>query len=100
MRHNTIADNDGIGVRVEYSTTLHLINTIISGHEVGITVTADSTATLHATLWYSNVVTNWDDAGVITSTDNITGNPAFVDGKMPSSTGRQGSRKGHRRATV
>jgi hypothetical protein len=80
LRHNTIADNGGIGVHVEYSTTLHLTNTIISGHDAGITVTADSTATLHATLWYSNAVTNWGGAGVITSIDSITGNPAFVGG--------------------
>ncbi|RLC61769.1 MAG: hypothetical protein DRI80_07965 [Chloroflexota bacterium] len=79
--HTTIADNGGggQGVYIDEHVTLAFTNTIIAGHEsVGVFVTAGSTTTLEATLWYDNE-TNTDGGGVIvTGTINVYGNPAFM----------------------
>ncbi len=82
LRHDTIADNgnSGVGVYVGMYASLRFSNTIIAGHDVGITVTAGSNAVLSYTLWYSNVVADWGGAGVLTSSHPITGSPAFVGG--------------------
>jgi hypothetical protein len=60
-----------------------LTNTILVSQTVGITVTANSTATLIGTLWGSGAWangTNWSGAGVIvTGTVNVFGDPDFVD---------------------
>ena len=62
--------------------TASLTNTILVGHDVGITVTAGNTATLAATLWgegsWLNAAPWGGDGQVFTSTD-VTGDPAFVD---------------------
>jgi uncharacterized repeat protein (TIGR01451 family) len=78
--HNTIAHNtggNGNGIFVSRASVA-LTNTILVSQTVGITVTADSTATLESTLWNGNTI-NWGGAGLITSTNNYTGNPAFID---------------------
>lgn len=82
LRHNTIADNgeNGVGVQAVDEATLHLVNTIIAGHGVGITVTDGSQAVLSYTLWYSNTIANISSTGQITSSHAITGDPAFVGG--------------------
>lgn len=70
LLHTTIARNgggDGSGVYVTDAyggySTVALTNTILVGHTVGITVTADSTATLEATLLGSGAWANKDDYG-------------------------------------
>lgn len=84
LLHNTVADNAVSGVHVTdlggwgYSTIL-FTNTILAGHGAGITVTSGNTATLEATLWYTNAV-DWGGAGsVVTGSLNIWGDPAFAD---------------------
>ncbi len=78
LLHNTIADNDEVGVYVGTASSLRFTNTIIGGPGQGITVTAGSTATLDHTLWYSNPLGWWGGAGYITTTADLTGDPAFV----------------------
>jgi hypothetical protein len=87
--HNTIVGrgstrlttgDSGQGVFVGDYATLALTNTIIAGHSgVGITVTAGSTATLEATLWYDNGADTGGAGAISTGTVNVFGDPAFVD---------------------
>jgi hypothetical protein len=82
LLHTTIADNHGAGqgVYVGQYATLSFTNTIIAGHpQVGITVTAGSTAALEATLWYSNGMRTGGGGTILTGTVNVDGVPAFVD---------------------
>ena len=82
LLHTTIADNrgSGQGVYVDEYTTLAFTNTIIAGHSsVGITVTAGSTATLEATLWYGNGSDTDGGGYIFTGTVNVYGDPAFVN---------------------
>jgi len=86
LLHNTIADNHGSGqgVYVGEYTTLAFTNTIIAGHSsVGITVTAGSTATLEATLWYGNGSDTDGGGYIFTGTVNVYGDPAFVNPSAP-----------------
>jgi hypothetical protein len=89
LLHTTIADNgsagltagsgSGQGVYVGDHTTLAFTNTILAGHpSVGITVTTGSTATLEGTLWHDNGV-DTGGGGVVISSTNVTGDPAFVN---------------------
>jgi hypothetical protein len=88
LRHNTIARNlKGIGVLVSSywggDGLAVMTNTILVKHEVGISVTVDSTATLEATLWATGTWANgtdWVSAGSLTTgTVNIWNDPGFVD---------------------
>jgi parallel beta-helix repeat protein len=86
LLHATIARNgggDGSGVYVTNNSTVALTNTILVSHTVGITVAADNTATLEATLWGTDTWGNgadWGGAGtIITGAVNLWGDPAFVD---------------------
>lgn len=87
MQHLTIARNesgDGSGVTlkdVQYLhyllySNLHLTNTILVSHTVGISVTEGNTATLENTLWHGNT-TDWHGAGTINHSNDHTGDPAF-----------------------
>jgi len=78
--HNTIADNrgSGQGVFIGPYTTLAFTNTILSGHTVGITVAAGSTATLEATLWWDNGTSTGGEGAIFTTT-NVYGDPLFID---------------------
>lgn len=90
LLHTTIARNGGsdgsgvfiTGVSPDNLSTVALTNTILVSQTVGITVTADNTATLEATLWGSGTwsnVTNWGGGGaILTGTVNISGDPKFV----------------------
>jgi len=95
LLHSTIARNaggDGRGVYAtddgEYLSDVDLINTILVGHEVGISVTtsislaAPNRVTLEATLWGSGAwanTTDWSGAGLIViGTRNYRGDPDFV----------------------
>ncbi|MBN1810734.1 MAG: hypothetical protein JXA14_02750 [Anaerolineae bacterium] len=61
-------------------TTLVLTNTIIAGHSsVGITVTAGSTATLEATLWYNSGPDTGGGGNIEIDAGNIYKDPAFAD---------------------
>jgi len=80
IAHNTGGDESGIHVTTDeynqYSTVI-MTNTILVGHAVGITVTEGCTATLESTLW-SNIP-DWGGDGDITTNNDYTGDPAFVD---------------------
>ena len=82
---NTGGDGCGVIVTDDGSThsTVSVTNTILAGHTVGISITADSTATLDGTLWGSNSWANGTDWGgdgtIVTGTVNIWGDPAFVN---------------------
>jgi len=85
LLHTTIAHNsggDGSGVYVTDSgsncSTVAMTNTIISGHTLGITVTAGTTATLESTLWHSNTA-NEGGVGTINRSNDHSGDPAFVN---------------------
>ena len=87
MLHNTIARNvgsyGGYGIEVRSGMPITLVNNILVGHTVGISVTAGNTATLEGTLWgtatWANE-TDWGGAGSIsTGTVNIWSDPAFVN---------------------
>lgn len=84
LPHTTLARNsggDGSGVCITNIfgsfSSVALTNTILVSHTVGITVTADNTATLNGVLWYSNT-TNYGGEGTITVTNEYTGDPAFA----------------------
>ncbi len=80
LRHNTIADNDGDGVRVG-AFTLALTNTILSGHTVGV-VTSHGSASVSAdhTLLDGNV-SDYDSSGggSISHSNDVTGSPNYRD---------------------
>jgi hypothetical protein len=82
--HTTIANNtggDGSGIHV-ISTTLSMINTILVGQTVGISLTVGTTAALESTLWGSGVWANladWGGSGSHTSSHDYYGDPGFVD---------------------
>lgn len=84
LLHNTIARNsggDGSGIYI-YGSTITLTNNIIADHTVGIYVHFDASASLESTLWGNGVWANgldWDGAGTISTTNNLWGNPDFVD---------------------
>jgi uncharacterized repeat protein (TIGR01451 family) len=87
---NTGGDGSGIHVSNPYDPYAHrpsgivtMTNTILVGHRVGISVTANQRAELIATLWgagdWANDV-DWGGAGtVVTGTINVWGDPAFLD---------------------
>jgi hypothetical protein len=60
-----------------------MINTILVGHTVGISVTHEATATLNGTLWGSGIWVNgkdWKSAGTInTGAVNLWSDPDFID---------------------
>jgi hypothetical protein len=78
LLHNTIARNSGNeGVYVTGSSSVQLVNTILSTHTVGINVIGGSDASLNATLWYANAE-DWDGTGGIDAgAHNYSGNPDF-----------------------
>lgn len=84
LLHTTLARNsggDGSGVYVTdvfgSFSTVALTNTILVSHALGITVTAENTATLNGVLWYGNAA-NYGGSGTITATNPYTGDPAFA----------------------
>ncbi|MCP4424532.1 MAG: hypothetical protein GY803_08585 [Chloroflexi bacterium] len=79
--HTTIVNNgggDGSGVYITGTlSALTMTNSILVSHTMGITVAGGNTAVLHNTLWHSNT-TNSGGAGVITVTNEYTGDPALA----------------------
>ncbi len=80
LRHTTLADNGGEGVRVG-DFTLAMTNTILVDHALGI-VTSDSGAsvTTDYTLWDATVTyTDTSGGGAISTTHDLAGSPSFMD---------------------
>jgi hypothetical protein len=85
LESNTIAQNyggDGSGLHA-ISSTLHLTNTILVSHTVGVMVEEDALVEMNYTLWGSGVWANqldWAGAGtIITGTHNYWEEPGFLD---------------------
>ncbi len=85
MENNTFAQNyggDGSGLYA-ISSTLHLTNTILVSHTVGVIVDENSLVDMESTLWGSGVWANqldWaGDGTVITGTHNFWDEPGFLD---------------------
>jgi parallel beta-helix repeat protein len=78
LLHNTVADNGAHGILVQGYVTLSGVNTILSGHTLGISVThpASSTVGVDHTLWWDNVT---DYASGTSHTNDRSGDPVFVD---------------------
>jgi uncharacterized repeat protein (TIGR01451 family) len=86
LYHNTIVDNtgsDGVGIYVtDWDTepdSVQLVNTILFGHAVGITVTASGEAVLEGTVW-GNAIEWGGDGTVVTGTVNVWGDPHLIGG--------------------
>lgn len=82
LLHTTMTRNlggDGSGVHIDHwsgsYSSVALTNTIITGHQAGITVTAGNTATLDSTLWHANVLTM---SGNVSHANDHSGEPAFA----------------------
>jgi hypothetical protein len=85
LSHNTIVgepsrtDGEAIFVRID-GTTVQLWNNIIVSHTYGIRTNSGVTATADHTLFYGNGQNAFQPAGLISSTNEITGQaPGFVD---------------------
>lgn len=86
LLHNTFARNtggDGSGIYAITNSSITMTNTLIVSHTIGVYVHFDSSASIEATLWgtatWANS-TDWAGAGtIVTGTNNIWGNPDFVD---------------------
>jgi hypothetical protein len=81
LLHTTITGNRGSAsaIHVDGYTTLAFTNTIIAIPSIaGIAATAPSTVTLETTLWHGDGSWIWWPSKVTTSND-VTGDPAFID---------------------
>jgi hypothetical protein len=78
LLHNTVADNGAQGVVVQGYVTVSCVNTILSGHTLGISVShpASGTVAMDYTLLDGNTV---DYASGVSHTNDRSGDPAFVD---------------------
>ena len=81
LLHNTVADNGAHGILVQGYVTVSGVNTILSGHALGISVShpASGTVAMDYTLLAGNVA---DYASGVSHTNDRSGNPAFVDSAM------------------
>jgi parallel beta-helix repeat protein len=66
------------GILVYANVTVNGINTLVSGHTLGVSVTdpANSTVAMNHTLWHNNT-TNYSSG--VTSTNERSGDPAFAN---------------------
>jgi hypothetical protein len=75
LLHTTIANNSGgdrSGVAVNDGSFLKMIlltNTILVGHNIGISIAALNNVIMESTLWHNNG-TNWTGAGTITTAND------------------------------
>jgi hypothetical protein len=80
--HNTIARNHGLNGIFIFSGSVILKNNIIANHSVGIFMHGDSSTLLNSTLWgigaWAND-TDWAGDGTINTSNDIWGDPDFVD---------------------
>jgi len=81
--NNTIAQNNlGSGKEGVYAfgtTTLTLTNNIVVSHTYGIAALGNATVAADYTLFYDNTIGDTYGTGTITSTNETTGDPLFVD---------------------
>ncbi|MBL7201924.1 MAG: DUF11 domain-containing protein, partial [Anaerolineae bacterium] len=86
--HDTIVNNSGGDGSAIYlqdwqpsePTHVHIVNTVLAGHSTGIRLTAGTTATLDAVLWYNTPLTVSQGAGsALFAQNELTGDPLFVD---------------------
>jgi hypothetical protein len=83
LLHNTVADNktsdsEGQGIYVGNYTILTATNTIIAGHNTGVTTAISSTTTLEGTLWHDNGTNTSGDGTTLIGVVNVYGDPSFV----------------------
>ncbi|MBC7238372.1 MAG: hypothetical protein H5T69_21235, partial [Chloroflexi bacterium] len=81
LKHNTIADNSagvgqGMWVAKDYAVTG--TNTIFAGHSAGVYADQDARVTLDKSLWHNNAKQS-DGPGTVTKTNNLSGDPKFVN---------------------
>jgi uncharacterized repeat protein (TIGR01451 family) len=79
--HNTIADNiNSEAICVGERSTLVMSNTVIAGHNVGIYATDSAGIWADHTLWWNNTTpTATVSSAIVTTTNDLYGDPAFVD---------------------
>lgn len=85
--HTTIAENvggDGSGLYIGNPGgpvgSVAMANTIVAAQAVGVKAQEGNTVTMAATLWGSGAWANGiDAAGLVITTSNVSGDPAFVD---------------------
>ena len=85
LNNTTFAQNgcgDGSGLYA-ISSTLHLTNTILVNHTIGVIIDENSLVDMESTLWGSGVWANqldWSGIGtIITGTHNYREEPGFLD---------------------
>jgi fibronectin-binding autotransporter adhesin len=82
--HTTVARNHGGDAGIYVGSTpwgddrsnVEMLNTIIVSHTVGITVTANNTLTLNATLWHANT-DDFGGDGTLNHAQDYAGDPDF-----------------------
>ena len=84
LLHTTFAGNsggDGSAVMVADAnttpSTLMITNTILVSHTVGISITADSAATINGILWFNSPITVSQTTGTFNIQHQYQGDPAF-----------------------
>ncbi len=80
LAYSTIHDNtgaDGSGLCVRGNSSVWLTDTVLVSQTVGLTVSADSRATVAGVLWFANGA-NVSGNGAVTVSQAITGNPALA----------------------
>jgi len=81
LLHTTLARNfggNGSGIAITGTlNTVIMTNSIIVSHTMGITVSANSTAALNASLWQNNNI-DWGGTGTVNHINDYYGDPAFL----------------------
>ncbi len=80
LHTSLVGNQEESGVYLGDYVTLALTNSILVSHTTAITVAANSTATLEATLWHANGANTGGAGTILTGTVNVYGNPAFAGG--------------------
>lgn len=78
LLHNTIANNAGKGVVVGQYASVGMTNTILAGHQVGVSADAGHAYVDHVLWDEAGTFTETVNGGIITSTGVVTGDPAFL----------------------
>ena len=67
-----------MGIHATYEATARLFNTILVSQTVGAYAAGEGRITLNSTLWQGNG-TDWAGSGTVNHTNDVWGNPGFVD---------------------
>jgi hypothetical protein len=79
VANNTLAGNAAEGILLDgWIVPVTVVNNIVASHTVGVSVTAECSATLRYNLWNANGA-DIGGPGVISHTHPVTGPAAFVD---------------------